>query len=46
MPKKYLKMENVINKLGGQLLYIKSGASGHTFKGTYMNSNIKKKIML
>ena len=46
MPKKCLKMDNVINKLGGQLLYIKSGASGHTFKGTYMNSKIKKKIML
>lgn len=43
MPKKFLKMDNVINKLGGQLLYIKSGASGHTFKGTFINSKIKKK---
>jgi len=42
MPKKILSMEKVINKLGGQLQYVKSGASGHTFKGIY-NDDSKRK---
>ena len=31
--KRTLNFYNVINKLDGQLIYIKSGAYGHTFKG-------------
>ena len=42
MPKKILSMEKVITKLGGQLQYVKSGASGHTFKGIY-NDDSKRK---
>jgi len=35
MCKKYIELSEVINKLGGKLLYIKSGSTGHTFKGVY-----------
>jgi len=35
MPKKYLDFNDTINKLGGKLLYIKSGSTGHTFKGIH-----------
>lgn len=35
MPKKFLDFNTAINKLGGKLLYIKSGSTGHTFKGVY-----------
>ena len=35
MPKKYIELNNAIKQLGGNLLYIKSGSSGHTFKGVY-----------
>ena len=31
--KKYYDLKNIINKLDSKLLYIKSGSSGHTFKG-------------
>ena len=35
MPKKFVDFNIAINKLGGKLLYIKSGSTGHTFKGVY-----------
>jgi len=35
LPKKYLDFNKVIGNLGGKLLYIKSGSTGHTFKGVY-----------
>lgn len=35
MPKKYLDFSKAIAELGGKLLYIKSGSTGHTFKGVY-----------
>ena len=35
MPKKYIDFSNAITELGGKLLYIKSGSTGHTFKGVY-----------
>lgn len=37
--KKYIDFNTVINELGGKLLYIKSGATGHTFKGINFDSN-------
>jgi serine/threonine protein kinase len=41
LPKKYLDFNTAINSLGGKLLYIKSGASGHTFKGVNYNKKNK-----
>ena len=35
MPKKYIDFSKAIKDLGGKLLYIKSGSTGHTFKGVY-----------
>jgi len=35
MPKKYIDFGKAISELGGKLLYIKSGSTGHTFKGVY-----------
>ena len=35
MPKKFLDFNTAINQLGGKLLYVKSGSTGHTFKGVY-----------
>ena len=35
LPKKYLDFKETIKQLGGKLLYIKSGSTGHTFKGVY-----------
>ena len=35
MPKKYIDFNKAISQLGGKLLYIKSGSTGHTFKGVY-----------
>ena len=35
LPKKYIDFGKAINDLGGKLLYIKSGSTGHTFKGVY-----------
>jgi len=32
--KKFYNFTNVIDLIGGKLMYIKSGTSGHTFKGT------------
>lgn len=41
LPKKYLDFNKVINKMGGKLLYIKSGSTGHTFKGVHLDDNDK-----
>jgi len=38
LPKKYIDFSKAIKALGGKLLYIKSGATGHTFKGLHLNS--------
>ena len=35
LPKKYIDFTKAIEDLGGRLLYIKSGSTGHTFKGVY-----------
>jgi len=35
LPKKYLDFNSTIRQLGGRLLYIKSGSTGHTFKGVH-----------
>jgi len=37
LPKKYIDFGKAINDLGGKLLYIKSGSTGHTFKGVHPN---------
>jgi hypothetical protein len=38
LPKKYLDFTKAINELGGKLLYIKSGSTGHTFKGVHLDN--------
>ena len=43
MPKKYIDFNKAIKELGGKLLYIKSGSTGHTFKGVYPPPNIENK---
>lgn len=35
LPKKYIDFGKAIKELGGKLLYIKSGSTGHTFKGVH-----------
>lgn len=35
LPKKFLDFSLAIEQLGGKLLYVKSGSTGHTFKGVY-----------
>jgi len=35
LPKKYIEFGKAIQELGGKLLYIKSGSTGHTFKGVH-----------
>jgi hypothetical protein len=39
LPKKYIDFGKAINELGGKLLYIKSGSTGHTFKGVHPPPN-------
>ena len=36
LPKRYMDLEVAINCLGGKLSYIKSGSTGHTFKGVHL----------
>ena len=36
LPKKYIEFTKAIQELGGKLLYIKSGSTGHTFKGVHI----------
>ena len=43
MPKKYIDFNKAIKDLGGKLLYIKSGSTGHTFKGVYPPPNDEEK---
>lgn len=38
------RLENVISNIGGTLNYINSGSTGHTFKGTVLNSNGEKQF--
>ena len=42
MPKKYIDFSKAIKDLGGKLLYIKSGSTGHTFKGVYPETTTNK----
>ena len=39
LPKKYIEFGKAISELGGKLLYIKSGSTGHTFKGVHPPPN-------
>jgi hypothetical protein len=39
LPKKYIDFNKAIKELGGKLLYIKSGSTGHTFKGVFPPPN-------
>lgn len=43
LPKKYIDFNKAIKDLGGKLLYIKSGSTGHTFKGVYPPPNEENK---
>ena len=43
LSKKYIDFAKVINELGGRLLYIKSGSTGHTFKGVFPPPNVNNK---
>jgi serine/threonine protein kinase len=43
LPKKYIDFGKAISDLGGKLLYIKSGSTGHTFKGVHPPPNIENK---
>ncbi len=43
LPKKYIDFNKAIKDLGGKLLYIKSGSTGHTFKGVYPPPNLENK---
>jgi hypothetical protein len=43
LPKKYIDFNKAIKELGGKLLYIKSGSTGHTFKGVYPPPNDENK---
>ena len=43
LPKKYIDFSKAIAELGGKLLYIKSGSTGHTFKGVHPPPNNENK---
>jgi serine/threonine protein kinase len=43
LPKKYIDFGEAIKNLGGKLLYIKSGSTGHTFKGVHPPPNTENK---
>lgn len=43
LPKKYIDFSKAITELGGKLLYIKSGSTGHTFKGVHPPPNNENK---
>ena len=43
LPKKYIDFGQAISDLGGKLLYIKSGSTGHTFKGVFTEEKDKDK---
>jgi hypothetical protein len=39
LSKKYIELKTAITELGGKLIYIKSGSTGHTFKGLHVDEN-------
>ena len=41
LSKRYMDLEVAINSLGGKLSYIKSGSTGHTFKGVHLLNESK-----
>jgi len=41
IPKKYMDIGKVLNKLNSKLLYVKSGSTGHTFKGVNISGGNK-----
>lgn len=41
LQKKVLSITDIINNIGGTLKYIKSGTTGHTFKGVYIDDDGK-----
>ena len=43
LPKKYIDFNKAVKELGGKLLYIKSGSTGHTFKGIHPPPNTENK---
>ena len=43
LPKKYIDFNKAVKDLGGKLLYIKSGSTGHTFKGVHPPPNVENK---
>jgi hypothetical protein len=43
LPKKFIDFNKAIKDLGGKLLYIKSGSTGHTFKGIHPPPNNENK---
>jgi hypothetical protein len=43
LPKKYIDFGQAITDLGGKLLYVKSGSTGHTFKGVFTEEKDKDK---
>jgi serine/threonine protein kinase len=45
LPKKYIDLQVAIKCLGGKLSYIKSGSTGHTFKGIHLISNEENTII-
>lgn len=46
LPKKNYDFGKVIEQIGGKLLYIKSGSTGHTFRGVYINKTEKPSYAL
>lgn len=46
LPKKNYNFGKVIEQIGGKLLYIKSGSTGHTFRGVYLNKTEKPSYAL
>ena len=46
LPKKNYDFGKVIEQIGGKLLYIKSGSTGHTFRGVYLDDSKKPSYAL
>jgi len=46
LPKKNYDFGKVIEQIGGKLLYIKSGSTGHTFRGVYIDKTEKPSYAL
>ena len=43
LAKKYIDFNKAVKDLGGKLLYVKSGSTGHTFKGVHPPPNLENK---